>query len=140
MKKIALLLLLVLCLPYISDAQVHFIRLRSSQNPDFMRIVMEGSEDALGKGVVLGGASAEAAVDRRLGHVGVGDRRVRVLRTPAVEVAVGHVEVPRNHLEAPGVGAVIEVVVVAHAEVAIEAGQRHGGRGEAQERVDLKDL
>jgi N-acetylmuramoyl-L-alanine amidase len=52
MKKIALLLLLVLCLPYISDAQVHFIRLRSSHNPDFIRIVLEGNEEALGKASV----------------------------------------------------------------------------------------
>jgi N-acetylmuramoyl-L-alanine amidase len=52
MKKIAVLLLLVLCLPYISYAQIHFIRLRSSHNPDFMRIVLEGNEAALGKASV----------------------------------------------------------------------------------------
>ncbi|KPK02875.1 MAG: hypothetical protein AMK71_00800 [Nitrospira bacterium SG8_35_4] len=52
MKKIVVLLLLVLCLPFISDAQIHFIRLRSSHNPDFMRIVLEGNEEALGKASV----------------------------------------------------------------------------------------
>jgi N-acetylmuramoyl-L-alanine amidase len=52
MKKIAVLLLLLLCLPYISDAQIYFIRLRSSHNPDFMRIVLEGNEAALGKASV----------------------------------------------------------------------------------------
>ena len=52
MKTITVLLLLVLCLPYISDAQIHFIRLRSSHNPDFMRIVLEGNEAALGKASV----------------------------------------------------------------------------------------
>ena len=52
MKKIVVLLLLVVCLPYISDAQIHFIRLRSRHNPDFMRIVLEGNEAALGKASV----------------------------------------------------------------------------------------
>jgi N-acetylmuramoyl-L-alanine amidase len=52
MKKIAVLLLLVLCLPYISYAQIHFIRLRSSHNPEFIRIVLEGDESVLGKASV----------------------------------------------------------------------------------------
>jgi N-acetylmuramoyl-L-alanine amidase len=52
MKILAFLLFPLLFLPDISDGQIHFLRLRSSHNPDYLRIVLEGNESVLSKASV----------------------------------------------------------------------------------------
>ena len=52
MKILAFLLFSLLFLPDISDGQIHFLRLRSSHNPDYLRIVLEGNESVLSKASV----------------------------------------------------------------------------------------
>lgn len=52
MKKIAPLLIIFLILPYISEGETHLLKLRTSRHSDFLRIVLEGKQEIIGKAKV----------------------------------------------------------------------------------------
>ncbi len=52
MKKTACLLIFLLFLPVISGADTHLLKLRTNYHPDFLRIVLEGPESVIKKGIV----------------------------------------------------------------------------------------
>ncbi len=52
MKKIAILLIFLFFLPGISMGQMHYLKLRASHHPGFLRIVLEGKEKMIDKAMV----------------------------------------------------------------------------------------
>jgi len=52
MKKITLLLILFLILPYISEGETYLLKLRTSRHSDFLRIVLEGKKEIIDKAQV----------------------------------------------------------------------------------------
>jgi len=52
MKKIALLLITFLILPNISEGETYLLKLRTSRHSDFLRIVIEGKQEIIGKAKV----------------------------------------------------------------------------------------
>jgi N-acetylmuramoyl-L-alanine amidase len=52
LKKIALFLIPLLILPLISDGETHFLKLRATHQPDFLRIVLEGEKSVINRASV----------------------------------------------------------------------------------------
>ncbi|HDH04552.1 MAG TPA: N-acetylmuramoyl-L-alanine amidase [Nitrospirae bacterium] len=52
MKKTVLLLIFLLFLPSVTNSGIYFLKLRTSQHPGFLRIVLEGHESIISKGHV----------------------------------------------------------------------------------------
>ncbi len=52
MKKTALLVIIFLVLPYISEGEIYLLKLRTSRHSDFLRIVLEGKQEIIGKAQV----------------------------------------------------------------------------------------
>jgi N-acetylmuramoyl-L-alanine amidase len=52
MKKIALLVIPFLFIPFISTGETYFLKLRTNHHPDFLRIVLEGHESIVNKAMV----------------------------------------------------------------------------------------
>jgi hypothetical protein len=51
-KKITFLLFIILFIPLVSGEETHYLKLRVNRHPEFLRIVLEGTESIISKGMV----------------------------------------------------------------------------------------